>query len=217
MQNYYVYRHTSPSGKTYVGITFRNPKVRWGRNGVYYKNSIKFYNAILKYGWDNIKHEILLSNCTKEEAIIFEKLLIAHYKGLNISYNIADGGEGATGVSHSESFCRNQSERLKERWKNNPEPLLNKRTRKGVKQSIEAIRKRSTEVIQFSLDGKYITTYLSTTEAAKSVGVSVKAIRNCCAGGYYCHSRKTWVNVNQSGGFIWKYKNKITTKEKGYD
>ena len=30
MQNYYVYRHTSPSGKIYIGITFRNPKVRWG-------------------------------------------------------------------------------------------------------------------------------------------------------------------------------------------
>lgn len=28
MQNYYVYRHTSPSGKTYVGITLRNPKVK---------------------------------------------------------------------------------------------------------------------------------------------------------------------------------------------
>ena len=42
------------------------------------------------------------------------------------------------------------------------------------------------------------------------------AIRNCCAGGYYCHSRGTWVNINQSGGFIWKYKNKII-KEKYHD
>ena len=216
MQNYYVYRHTSPSGKIYIGITFRNPKVRWGKNGIYYKSNIKFYNAILKYGWDNIKHEVLLSKCTKEEAIVFEKLLIAHYKGLNISYNIADGGEGSTGVHRSKEFCEEQSERMKERWKNNPKPLLNKRTRKGVKQSIEAIRKRSTEVMQFSLEGKYIATYLSTTEAARSIGVSVKAIRNCCAGGYYCHSRGTWVNVNQSGGFIWKYKNKIV-KEKYHD
>ena len=216
MQNYYVYRHTSPSGKTYIGITFRNPKVRWGKNGIYYKSNVKFYNAILKYGWDNIKHEVLLSKCTKEEAIVFEKLLIAHYKGLNISYNIADGGEGSTGVHRSKEFCEKQSERMKERWKNNPEPLLNKRTRKGVKQSIEAIRKRSTEVMQFSLDGKYIATYLSTTEAARSIGVSVRAIRNCCTGGYYCRSRGTWVNVNQSGGFIWKYKNKIV-KEKYHD
>ena len=209
MQNYYVYRHTSPSGKIYIGITFRNPKVRWGKNGIYYKSNVKFYNAILKYGWDNIKHEVLLSKCTKEEAIVFEKLLIAHY-------NIADGGEGSTGVHRSKEFCEKQSERMKERWKNNPEPLLNKRTRKGVKQSIEAIRKRSTEVMQFSLDGKYITTYLSTTEAARSIGVSVRAIRNCCTGGYYCRSRGTWVNVNQSGGFIWKYKNKIV-KEKYHD
>lgn len=209
MQSYYVYRHTSPSGKVYIGITSRKPEIRWGKNGRYYKGNIKFFNAILKYGWNNFNHEILLSNCSKEEAFTFEKLLIAHYKKLNISYNIADGGESYTGVKRSEEFCKKQSERMKERWRTNPEPLLNKRTRKGVKQSIEAIRKRSTEVIKFSLEGEYLTTYLSTTEAAKSVGVSVKAIRNCCAGGYYCSSRKTWVNVNQSGGFIWKYKNKI--------
>ena len=33
----------------------------------------------------------------------------------------------------------------------------------------------------------------------------------------YRHTSPSWVNVNQSGGFIWKYKNKITIKEKCYD
>ena len=43
------------------------------------------------------------------------------------------------------------------------------------------------------------------------VGVSAKAIRNCCNGGYYCRNRDTYINVRQSEGFIWKWCN----KEKG--
>lgn len=97
-----LYRHTSPSGKVYIGIT-SNIKVRWSNNGYRYTtyNSI-FKHAILKYGWDNIKHEILFDNLTKEEACKLEQKLIKHYKDLNISYNITDGGEGALGRKHSQ-------------------------------------------------------------------------------------------------------------------
>lgn len=30
INNYYVYKHTSPSGKCYIGITCQNPEKRWG-------------------------------------------------------------------------------------------------------------------------------------------------------------------------------------------
>jgi len=58
--------HTSPSGKCYIGQTCQSCEERWGINGSNYikkkdGNFIhpKFAQAILKYGWDNIKHEIL--------------------------------------------------------------------------------------------------------------------------------------------------------------
>ena len=54
---YVVYKHTTPSGKVYIGITGLKPERRW-RNGNGYKDNEHFYRAILKYGWDNIKHEI---------------------------------------------------------------------------------------------------------------------------------------------------------------
>lgn len=187
-----VYRHISPSNKVYIGITSRKPELRWGHNGIYYKGCNKFYNAILKYGWDNIKHEILIDNASKEEACILEQMLISHYKRLGVSYNITDGGEG----------------RMKEAWRNNPEKYLNKKTTKGIKRSIEQIRKRSTSVLQFSLDGEFIHKYESVTEASNEVGISTKAIRNCCNGGYYCKLRGTCINVNQSGGFIWRWYHK---------
>lgn len=34
--NFCVYRHTSPSGKCYIGITHQDPEYRWGKNGYSY-------------------------------------------------------------------------------------------------------------------------------------------------------------------------------------
>lgn len=36
MSNFIVYKHTSPSGKCYVGITSQAPEYRWGNNGYKY-------------------------------------------------------------------------------------------------------------------------------------------------------------------------------------
>ena len=100
-KNWIVYKHTSPSGKVYIGIT-ADIKDRWASQGKNYctYNSI-FRKAIEKYGWDNIQHEILLENVSKSEAIYAEKYLIRWYKAYNISYNITDGGEGTLGRKDS--------------------------------------------------------------------------------------------------------------------
>lgn len=99
---YTVYRHTSPSGKVYIGVTGRRPDERWGLNGNGYKNGI-FWKAVKKYGWENIGHEILSEGLTKNEAIAEEVRLIAAYQSnhRNKGYNITDGGEGASGFKHS--------------------------------------------------------------------------------------------------------------------
>lgn len=94
--NYVVYKHTSPSGKVYIGIT-SDTKRRWAANGYYYYRQSAFANAIHKYGWDNIKHEVLYTGLTKQDAANMEVELIAHYKALGISYNITDGGLGYRG------------------------------------------------------------------------------------------------------------------------
>lgn len=63
--NYSIYKHTSPSGKSYIGIT-KQGKKRFGKDGNGYKKQRKFYNAIQKYGWDNFKHEIIEDNLSFE-------------------------------------------------------------------------------------------------------------------------------------------------------
>lgn len=94
MENYTVYMHISPSGKRYVGITSVEPKTRWGNRGHNYKGQA-FENAIKKYGWENIKHIILLTGLSKEEAESKEIELIARYKTTDkrYGYNVENGGK----------------------------------------------------------------------------------------------------------------------------
>lgn len=94
-KRYVVYKHTSPNGKCYIGMTRQNPpEKRWGYNGNGYCDNEHFSRAISKYSWENIKHEILFTNLTKEEAEQKEIELIAFYDSMNPDkgYNMTPGG-----------------------------------------------------------------------------------------------------------------------------
>lgn len=113
-----VYKHTCPNGKVYIGQTCQTPERRW-RNGEGYNQCPYFYNAIQKYGWDNIKHEIILTNLTFEEANKEEIYLINEVYKSNISkngYNIDKGGSGTNSCSGT-------------RWWNNG--IMEKRSKKS--------------------------------------------------------------------------------------
>jgi predicted GIY-YIG superfamily endonuclease len=79
---YKVYKHSCPNGKVYIGITSLSLNNRW-RNGEGYKRSKLFYRAIKKYGWENIKHEILFEDLSKEQAEAKEIELIKLYNSTN--------------------------------------------------------------------------------------------------------------------------------------
>lgn len=95
MNNFTVYRHTTPSGKVYIGITKQNPIRRWRADGSGYKENYHFWNAICCYGWGNITHEIIASGLTKEKACEMEVALIAKHDSMNPDkgYNGTIGGE----------------------------------------------------------------------------------------------------------------------------
>lgn len=118
--NYVVYRHTSPSGKVYIGITGMIPEKRWGKNGCGYKRQKYFNNAVRKYGWQNFKHEILYSNLPEHMAKAIEFILVKYYKDLGISYNVADGGGvGTRGYKWTSEQLANKPKRDM-RGNNNP-------------------------------------------------------------------------------------------------
>lgn len=90
---YSVYIHIFPNDKKYIGVTSWKPELRWGANGCNYKNQY-MVNAIKKYGWDNIKHEIVAENLTAEQASKMEIELIKKYNSADrkYGYNISLGG-----------------------------------------------------------------------------------------------------------------------------
>lgn len=110
-ENYCVYCHTSPSGKKYFGIT-KNPRKRWS-NGSGYSRNHHFFNAILKYGWDNFSHEILHNGLSMERACELEKQYIETYRTneAEYGYNNSTGGENpfvGRKVSEEERRYRSQ-------------------------------------------------------------------------------------------------------------
>lgn len=119
MNNYIVYKHIFPNNKIYIGITCQKSYKRW-KYGSGYIGSPYIYKAIKKYGWNNIKHEILFSNLTKEEACQKEIELIAKYKSNNsqYGYNISSGGAGSNKHKLNEETKRLIGKKSKEMWQN---------------------------------------------------------------------------------------------------
>lgn len=116
MKKFYVYVHTCPNGKRYVGITTRiKPEFRWGKNGENYQYNKHFYSAIKKYGWDNIEHEVFEVE-SEEEMYRKEVELISFYHSNDpeYGYNNSSGGEKSSlGCKHSEETRKKMSQSMK--------------------------------------------------------------------------------------------------------
>ena len=212
-KKYTVYRHITPSNKVYIGITKQNPKKRW-QNGHGYKKNEHFYRAILKYGWENIKHEIICqASLSSAQAGAVEKSFIHLYDSTNPDkgYNNSIGGEyGSLGVHPS----KETREKLRKKATNPSEETRKKlsEARKGKKLSEETKRKIGQKTKEthtgmkykrhkkctygckkiICLDTGYV--YESITEAEKSTGISMKAISNALRG-----------KSKAAGGYHWKY------------
>lgn len=76
---YKIYMLTFPNGKLYIGMTGKSEKERW-REGKNYSYNEEMYNDIIKFGWNNIKKNILYKKLSYSEAKSKEKELIIHYK-----------------------------------------------------------------------------------------------------------------------------------------
>ncbi len=98
---YYVYVHTVPNGKIYVGLT-KDTDGRWN-NGEGYSDNKPFYADIQNYGWDMIKHEIIAKYPDKEAAVNLETALIVLLKAENVvyGYNQTNIAENAMNKYHS--------------------------------------------------------------------------------------------------------------------
>lgn len=201
---YTVYKHTTPSGKAYIGITSLPLHRRTYNAGSGYRRNPYFYKAIKKYGWENISHEILFTGLNKEDACKKEIELIALYDTTNPEkgYNISTGGEwGAYGTHHeiSQETREKISKKLKENparhWQGKKFSEETKRkmslSRTGQKRGEETKRKmreaRSKQkppraIAVICIDTGVI--YSNAVEASKATGCNSSSIRRVCKGEY---------------------------------
>ena len=107
-----VYRIIFPNNKSYIGVTTRTFKDRLSDH----KESIKdgaqvIYKAFRKYGFENVKFEILAHSKTKDELFDLELFYINEFKSnhWNHGYNMTSGGEGRNNSKHSKETIAKMS------------------------------------------------------------------------------------------------------------
>lgn len=217
---YCVYKHISPDGRVYIGITSQKPEARWqGGNG--YRGNTYFTRSIKKHGWENFTHKIVYTGLTAEEAKETEIRLISEYQSnkREFGYNISSGGESKkgthiseqqkqiireanTGKIVSEETRKKLSVSSKKTWSN---PEFVKHMRKintgknnpmyGRKMTDkDKVKRKAKSVIQYTKSGEFVFEYISIHDASSKTGVNRADISNCCKGIF-----------KQAGGYVWRY------------
>lgn len=211
--NYIVYKHTTPSGKVYIGITGVSANHRWD-NGNGYKTQA-FGRAIKKYGWDNIQHEILFEGLTESEAKQKERELILAYDSVNPEkgYNKDYGGSGTGKMTESGKRKVSESHKGDKHYlygKHIPEETRKKmsESRKGDKNgfygktfSDEVLKRKCKPVVQFDLN---------MNEIARFESVKAASIATGCHRGHISEVCKHNFQMKTVGGYIWRYVEEVS-------
>ena len=97
---YKIYKYTFPNGKVYIGKTKTSIEQRAGSNGCRYGDNTLVGRAIRKYGWINVKKEILFDDLSENDANRKEREIIRKLDANNrlCGYNLTAGGDGGAVV-----------------------------------------------------------------------------------------------------------------------
>ena len=200
-RTWYIYCHTAPNGKRYIGQTRNDPQKRW-RSGRGYASQPYFKRAIDKYGWDNIEHVVLCSVSNQEYADFLEQWFIDKWDTTNSDkgYNCAKGGAGPTGVTWDDERKQAFSEYMT--GENNPmygrhhspesiarmsEKLRGRKLSPEMREFrtsiiLEANKRRRKPIRQLDLDGNVIRTYSGMGEIEAETGFNHSSIWKVCHG-----------------------------------
>jgi group I intron endonuclease len=99
-----IYKAKFPNGKVYIGKSknFESRKMSHFYNSNYKKTtSTKMKRAINKYGFDNIKWEIIFESDDIDIINEKEKEYIIFFDSIKNGYNISNGGDGGDTISNN--------------------------------------------------------------------------------------------------------------------
>lgn len=164
-----VYKATSPSNKTYIGITAKSLEERRKRHfsDASYKNASKFHKALNKYG-SRISWEVLDHVDSWETAKILEQNYIEKFNSYRKGYNSTKGGDGVLGQIPS-----NKGKKLKntENFKNSKELRLKKAISRGAK-----------SFLVFGPEEELIGKFINQRECARFLGIPKSYVWRCLKG-----------------------------------
>lgn len=208
MKTYKVYIHLFPNNKRYIGVTINPTYVRWGGDGRGYKPQPHLYNAIKKYGWDNIEH-IVYEVDTESEMFYLEKYLISYYQSNNpkYGYNKSTGGDRGGLGNHISEWHK---ERIRE---SNHTRIVSEETKLKISSSKKGRRvgpftqehkdklrkshigknKKYPHILQYDLNGNLIKKWDNVKDIEKELG-----FKHFCIYGVIKGKSKT------AYGFLWR-------------
>lgn len=201
-----IYKYTSPSGKSYIGQTTVSLKQRAAFNGEGYKQCSLFYKAILKYGFNNMKSEILESFEEEDQKILINKLNEAEYYYIKKNntlapngYNLREGGDN-TNYSEEAIICKHGSEHFNYRKDIDDISLKNYYLQGKTLREISNItgfslltikrhlidqgvfneKKYNAPVIKYNKNMEIVKRWISASEAARDENKDPNSISRCC-------------------------------------
>lgn len=104
-----VYKFTFPDNSIYIGETSADPEDRW-LNGWGYREIPRVFNAIMYFGWKNVKREIVADDLTEPQARRLELKLINEYSERLLAQSDLHSEDDSTEADaqselHSDASC----------------------------------------------------------------------------------------------------------------
>ena len=213
-----IYKATFPNNKIYVGQTIRTLEQRKKDHYRATKNkknknyNYPLYRAIRKYGWDNLKWEIIDYGENKKELEEKEIYWIEYYNSFKKGYNSTVGGDGAIKINYKQILDLWRQglslQQISDKEKIDRHTISNILKIYNISEKEIFRRGIGRAVIQYDLNGKFINKYNSIMDAANSLGKqNISTIRNCCA-----------KQIRSAYNFLWKFEDdNITVEELVYN
>lgn len=210
MLSYEVYKITNKvNGKVYIGITNRGAGARFKQHlfEAEHGSSFRFHNALRKYGADGFDINIISFCKNAEELKEREKFFIKEYDSTNPEkgYNMTEGGDGTFGRPCSEetkqkisiaNSGKTASEYTRKLLSEAGKVRTEGRDKYWKSGKIGETRKKP--VLQYTLDGDYITEYSGVNEASRKTGISTSLIIPSL--------KRKRVLISERNPYIWLYK-----------
>lgn len=207
----FIYKVTNTiNGNVYIGQTKRSVEKRWQEHiESKYKYDFAFARALRKYPENSFRIETI-EEIPDENLNERESYWIRYYNSFYNGYNCTLGGESRPSIEQnivrelwdSEYSAKDISVKCNCSRSTVTRILQNFDTYTIEESRKRGNRKHGRKIVQYDLQGIYIASFDSISEASAETGVGVSGIRKACRG-----------TSQQSGGYQWRYSGDIPPGE----